>query len=280
MSPQKGRFALCVKSYLREKEVDNRRILDFFTFFSLSRRRVHYRFSILYIDLVSMSNICIIVRDTRIGDSLVNLMSPRYHRVWHEQDIFMVRSIIVSKCPDVLCIDGATLGTSLSDLVSSIREISTIPILFFLDYEQLGSMESCFVQGNIDYVLKPYHPDEIHTRIDRLLFEKREVLQGLEEHNILSITEDLSVDLERSVLTVGGKEHRLSKTLRYLLEMLLEKRKKVVPHEYIYEKLWGDYDTLGPRREIRSHTKRLRALLGKYGECLINVKAQGYMLDL
>jgi two-component system KDP operon response regulator KdpE len=89
--------------------------------------------------------------------------------------------------------------------------------------------------GADDYVSKPFGTDELHARIRTAL---RHRLQQEGEKPIFK-SGDLTVDLVRRVVTVRGREVKLTPREYDLLRLLVAHAGKVLTHKFILREVWG-----------------------------------------
>ena len=106
-------------------------------------------------------------------------------------------------------------------------------------------------QGADDYVTKPFGMDELLARIRAALRHQLHV-QG--ERPIFKLGE-LSVDLVRRIVKVGGEEVKLSPKEYELLRLLIQHAGKVLTHKFLLKELWStSIDT----QYLRVYVRQLR----------------------
>ena len=94
-------------------------------------------------------------------------------------------------------------------------------------------------QGADDYVTKPFGMEELLARIRAAL---RHQLQVQGERPIFKIGE-LSVDLVRRSVKVGGENVKLSPKEYELLRLLIQHAGKVLTHRFLLKELWSTAST-------------------------------------
>ena len=90
-------------------------------------------------------------------------------------------------------------------------------------------------QGADDYVTKPFGMEELLARIRAAL---RHQLQVQGERPIFKLG-DLSVDLVRRIVKIGGEEVKLSPKEYELLRLLIQHAGKVLTHKFLLKELWS-----------------------------------------
>ncbi|OIR00154.1 transcriptional regulatory protein CusR [mine drainage metagenome] len=115
-----------------------------------------------------------------------------------------------------------------------------IPIIMLTALGELQDKIDAFGYGADDYIVKPFHFDELFARIKVSL--KR---TDSEESNIKFIdVEDLHIDFITKVVTRAGQEIPLTAKEFSLLTLLASNRNKVISKHEILEKVWDlNFDT-------------------------------------
>ena len=106
-------------------------------------------------------------------------------------------------------------------------------------------------QGADDYVTKPFGMEELLARIRAAL---RHQLQVQGERPIFKLGE-LSVDLVRRIVKVGGKDVKLSPKEYELLRLLIQHAGKVLTHKFLLKELWST--SIDPQY-LRVYVRQLR----------------------
>ena len=125
------------------------------------------------------------------------------------------------------------------------------PLLALLPSGDLGEYD-----GSVhfdDFVLSPYRPLEVAIRVQQLL--KR--FKPLDESSTLR-NGDLTIDLSRYEVTLGGRRMDLTFKEYELLRFLASSPGKVFTREMLLNKVWG-YDYFGGTRTVDVHVRRLRS---------------------
>jgi two-component system KDP operon response regulator KdpE len=108
--------------------------------------------------------------------------------------------------------------------------------------------------GADDYVTKPFGIDELLARLRGAL---RHRLQQHGERPVFK-SGDLSVDLVRRIVTMRGKELKLTPREYDLLRLLVAHAGKVLTHKFILREIWGaDTDVQYLRIYIRTLRHKL-----------------------
>jgi DNA-binding response OmpR family regulator/HPt (histidine-containing phosphotransfer) domain-containing protein len=177
--------------------------------------------------------------------------------------------------------DLLILDITLPDLdgISLCRQIriqnKQTPILIVSSHDQIQEKAIGLDAGADDYLVKPFHPDELFARIRALLRRGTTDAIGncLNWGNIHLNTSSAEVNYCSSVLPLTPKEYAI-------LELLLRNPKRVFSCSAILDNLWPNADA--PSEEaVRTHIKGLRQKLragGEAEEVVETVYGIGYRL--
>lgn len=127
--------------------------------------------------------------------------------------------------------------------------------------------------GADDYLAKPFGVMELISRVKALLRRS----DGMSEEKILSVGE-ISLDVERHTVKVGGESCELTYKEYELLKLLLANAGIVTSREVILDRVWGT-DFEGESRTLDMHIKTLRQKLKESGQRIKTVRNVGYILD-
>ena len=139
------------------------------------------------------------------------------------------------------------------------------PIIAFLtarteDYAQIAGFEA----GADDYINKPIRPRLLISKIESLLRRNKTVQSG---------SDKITIDRDRFVVEIDGKELQLPKKEFELLELLASRPGKVFNRDQILAVVWGN-DTIVGERTIDVHIRKLREKLGD--AYIRTIKGVGY----
>lgn len=127
--------------------------------------------------------------------------------------------------------------------------------------------------GADDYVTKPFSPRELVLRVKKLL-ERRQAADAEVRAEQLQVGE-VSVDVPRHLVTVGGKRVELTATEFKLLCTLMQRRGRVQSRDQLLQDVWN-YDNVIDTRTVDTHMRRLREKLGRAARYLDTVRGVGY----
>ena len=171
--------------------------------------------------------------------------------------------------PDAVILDLVLPDGSGIEVCRELRSWSSAPILVLSvvgdETEKVAALDA----GADDYVQKPFGIDELLARLRALL--RRATPSG---EPVLEIGE-LAIDLEKRLVTVGGRRVQLTPNEFDLLRVLAQNEGKLMTHPAILREVWGPtYGTESHylhvyvsqlRRKLEDDPSRPRYLLTEAG---------------
>src|SRR3954465_2576564 len=150
-----------------------------------------------------------------------------------------------------------------------------VPVLMLTARDAVEDRIDGLDAGADDYLVKPFDVGELKARLRALL--RRRVVED-ERPEALSI-EEPQLEPERHGVKVGGEYVELTRTEYQLLELLMRNPRRVLPHDLIYDRVWG-YDFGPASNALRVYVGYLRRKLQDAGArpLLHNVRGVGYVL--
>ena len=130
--------------------------------------------------------------------------------------------------------------------------------------------------GADDYVVKPFSPAELVSRVRALLRRSAPDMGG----KTLAY-EDLEMDLVSQKVNRGGRSVHLGPTEYRLLRVLMENPGRVYSREQLLDKAWGQ-NIYVEIRTVDVHVRRLRRAINIDGkpDLIRTVRGSGYALDV
>jgi two-component system, OmpR family, KDP operon response regulator KdpE len=163
---------------------------------------------------------------------------------------------------DLIILDLGLPDRSGIEVIEEIRKSSSVPIIVIsVRNDEAGKVKALEI-GADDYITKPFGMAELVTRI-RVALRHRYQAQGTQP--VLKAG-DLTIDLVNRRVTRGDHEIKLSPTEYDILRLLTEHAGKILTHDFLLRKVWGD-DKVDDVQYLRVYVRALRQKLGdKIGE--------------
>jgi DNA-binding response OmpR family regulator len=177
---------------------------------------------------------------------------------------------------DLLILDVMLPGLSGLDVCRALRadpKTAAIPIIMVTAKAEESDRISGLELGADDYVTKPFSPNELMARV-RAIFrrtQRSDTEQSELRHG------DLLVDLTTHVVSLDGREVKLTAKEFLLLRYLLQHRGRVLSRDLLLNDVWG-YQYEGGTRTVDVHVRRLREKIPPLVDGLVTVKQFGYKL--
>lgn len=163
------------------------------------------------------------------------------------------------------------------DATVSIREFSSVPVLFLTAKSLERDKESAYRSGGDDYLVKPFSAAELVMKVESLL-RRYIVYQGRKtENESVELACNVEVNTETKTVYKNGKEIVLREKEHDIFFFLLENRGKTVDPNEIFESVWQEQalsssannvmvNMLGLRKKLEddpSNPKIIKTVWGK-----------------
>jgi two-component system, OmpR family, KDP operon response regulator KdpE len=143
--------------------------------------------------------------------------------------------------PALLVVDLMMPGMDGFELCRRVKQLADLPIIVLSAVDDSEAKVSALELYAEDYVTKPFDPDELVARIQRVL---RRSAVGSPQ---LSLDGgDVEVDLASRRLTTPTGTHHLTPTEARLLQVLAASVDRVVPTDELLDRVWTDADGADP----------------------------------
>ena len=159
--------------------------------------------------------------------------------------------------PDAVVLDLGLPDSDGTDVIRTVRATSSTPIIVLSARGDERDKVAALDLGADDYLTKPFSVDELLARIRVVLRHAARPARGADA---VFRTGDLAVDVERRLVTVAGREVRLTPTEYDLLRAFIANPNKVLTAAMLLRAVWGaDYGDEG--HYLHVYVARLRRKL-------------------
>lgn len=141
---------------------------------------------------------------------------------------------VASEHPDLVILDLGLPDMDGVEVTRRVREWTDIPIIIVSVREQESEKVAALDAGADDYLTKPFGAGELTARIRVALRHSAPV-----ESNVVFTSDDLSVDLARRLVSVGGQPVDLTPNEYDILRALIQHAGKVLTHRQLLRTVWG-----------------------------------------
>ena len=156
-----------------------------------------------------------------------------------------------------------------------IRQTSSIPVILLTAKGEEYDKVLGFDLGADDYVVKPFSPKELMSRIKAVL--KRSQPKQKPEDEVYTF-KTLTVNPKSYEVRVDGKQVNVTPKEFELLLYFIQNPNTVITRDTILNKIWG-YDFFGDSRTVDTHIKMLRSNLGPYRNLIKTIWGVGYKYE-
>jgi len=180
---------------------------------------------------------------------------------------------------DLVLLDLMLPGMSGTDVCRRLRQVSSVPVIMVTARDTELDKVLGLELGADDYVTKPYSSRELIARI-RAVLRRGGDNDGAAADQILEGGR-VSLDVERHIVTVDGKQVAMPLKEFDLLEYLLRNAGRVLTRGQLIDRVWGA-DYVGDTKTLDVHVKRLRSKIEaepSHPTQLVTVRGLGYKFE-
>lgn len=161
------------------------------------------------------------------------------------------------RSPDLVVLDLGLPGMDGKDVLSELRDWSSVPVLILSVRADEGQKVQALDGGANDYVVKPFGLQEFLARVRNLLrLRMRE-----DSDSVLYDDGYLRIDLPHRRVLVARKEVHLTRREFDVLKMLFTHKDRVVTQRQLLREIWGP-TRIEDTHYLRIIVARLRQKLG------------------
>ncbi len=197
----------------------------------------------------------------------------------HAPDGLTARTLLESQTPDLGIIDVMLPELDGFSLTRGLRDRSDMPIILLTARRAESDRIAGLEMGADDYVVKPFSPQELVSRVRAVLRRAQPgSASGAEE---AVTTGELSIDPRTRLVTVQGKEISLTAREFDLLWLFARNQRRVFTRDQLLEQVWGLSEYIDPGT-VTVHIRRLREKVEadpSNPEHLVTVWGVGYKFE-
>lgn len=180
--------------------------------------------------------------------------------------------------PDLVILDIMMPGRSGTQVCSDIRAVSMTPVIMLTAKGEEVDRLLGFALGADDYIVKPFSPREVVSRI-QVIFRRLNSLQVAPENSRLQVG-NTEIDLRCYEVRVNGESVVLSPKEVEILHLMASQPRQVFTREQLLDSIWG-FDFDGDSRVVDTSIKRIRKKLPEHTSLqLRSVYGVGYKIEV
>lgn len=157
--------------------------------------------------------------------------------------------------PDLLVLDLMLPGIDGLAITRWVRDRSDLPIIMLTARRAEGDRIAGLEMGADDYVVKPFSPQELVSRVRAVLRRTQTNSQDSSEKAV--VYDDLKIDPQTRLVTAGDREISLTAKEFDMLWVLARHPRQVFSRDQLLENVWGLAEYIDPGT-VTVHIRRLR----------------------
>ncbi|MBX3083969.1 MAG: response regulator transcription factor [Anaerolineae bacterium] len=188
-------------------------------------------------------------------------------------------TMIQTKAPDAILLDVGLPGMSGFDVLRNFQRETLAPVIFVTarrrELDEVYGLEL----GADDYITKPFDIDVLLARLKTVLRRSALSQENLAQRQPIDIG-DLSIDPQRHVVMLRGREVELAPKEFDLLYALAQEAGNVISVDTLLSRIWGSR-WIGESQTVYVHVRWLREKIEDdpaQPRRLLTVKGVGYKL--
>lgn len=171
---------------------------------------------------------------------------------------------------DLVILDITLPDGSGYDVCKLIKMTKKTPVIFLTAKEEENDIVKGFDLGADDYIIKPFKPRELISRMNRLL-------KDTQNKNIITC-QNVTIDLDSAKVLVDGKIVVFSALEYKLLVVLFSNIDKIITREKLLDKIWDEAGNFVNDNTLTVYIKRLREKIGN-DNLITTIKGMGYRVE-
>ena len=220
-----------------------------------------------------LKNILIIDDDERLRELLDEYLTEKNYKIYHSDDFNSGKEILEYFIFDLVIIDRMMPSGDGINLINIIKEKSNTPVILLTAMGEPENKIEGLKIGADDYLAKPFEPEELFLRIQKLINLFSDINESSEIINFGDFTyniNDLQLKRKNNIIYLTEGENKL-------LIKLINKKNDIVLREELAEQ---DYDE-SELRKVDVQVTRLRQKIEtnpKQPHFLKTIRGKGYKL--
>ena len=179
--------------------------------------------------------------------------------------------------PDLVILDVMMPGRSGTQVCADIRAVSMTPVIMLTAKGEEADRLLGFALGADDYIVKPFSPREVVSRI-QVIFRRMNMLETAPEKSRL-VSGNAEINLACYEVRVEGEPVVMSPKEVEILHLMAAHPGQVFTREQLLDSIWG-FDFDGDDRVVDTSVKRIRKKLPENSGLLLrSVYGVGYKLE-
>ncbi len=202
-----------------------------------------------------MTEIVIVEDEPDIREVVSLYLKRAGYQVTCYADGLAAQEALMRQLPDLVILDVMLPGIDGFTLTRNLRDRFDVPIILLTSRREEADRIAGLELGADDYVVKPFSPQEVVSRVRAVLRRTRPVPQAIEERAL--DFGDLRINPQMRLVTRGAEEIVLTAKEFDLIYHLAQHPRQVFTRDQLLESIWGLSDYIDPGT-VTVHIRRLR----------------------
>lgn len=186
-------------------------------------------------------SVLIIEDEKSIRDFMAKTLQSHDYKVTTAETGTEGKTLIASILPDVVLLDLGLPDMDGLEIIKSVREWSSIPIIVISARTQEKEKVAALDVGADDYITKPFGTFELQARIRTALRHSNKMVDDAANANRPYQAGEIKIDFEKRIVSVKGEEVHFTRVEYKIISLLAQNSGKVLTYDTIINHVWGPY---------------------------------------
>jgi two-component system KDP operon response regulator KdpE len=187
--------------------------------------------------MASNGTILVVDDEPRMVQFITMNLELEGFRVVSAFDGYQALEKVTRELPDLVVLDIMMPDMDGFETLRKIRKVSAVPVIFLSakgeEFDRVKGLDL----GADDYIVKPFSPRELVSRIRAVLRRLEPVAPAPGPQ--VKVDDDLYINFEQRKVIVRGQEVKLRPTEYRLLSQLVTNAGRLLTHETLLSRVWG-----------------------------------------
>lgn len=191
--------------------------------------------------------------------SIAEVVSLYLHRAGYTvslaQEGKQAIAMLEQQLPDLVVLDLMLPNVDGLEITRWLRDRSDVPIIMLTARREEADRIAGLEMGADDYVVKPFRPQELVSRVRAVLRRTRGSPDSTQEKPL--VFKDLHIDPLTRIVSIGTEELTLTVKEFDMLWLLANHPRQVYTRDQLLDRIWGGSEYIDPST-VTVHIRRLR----------------------